>query len=646
MSKQSSELSNSREQMVRALERLRGLLEAHASQMPAADETFAPDPRSALARLCDLFRLSDFERDVLTLAASAEFDGTFPELCGRAAGDPSRSFATLSLALAAFPNPAWSALLPSSPLRYWRLIQIEGSSLVGGAMSVDEPILHALLGFSYYDARLRSLMREISTEPAKLSSAQEAIAGALADVWQREQRAKAQLVCSDMVLARSIAARTAMLLGLQPVYMDLAAFPASPAELSETVRLCERLMLMRSGLAIFECADGDESQRESRENTVSAIAQRFGFAAMFTTPAKLDVTKTGTLSFDVLRPTREEQAAHWSAHLRIPDDGRVARRLSAQFDLHLDTIDAAIAAASPDAAEADVWEIVRRQARPRLDVLMERLTTDASWSDLVLPGDRRRLMRQIVAHVQYRDVVFGEWGFSETRNTRGMTVLFVGPSGTGKSLAARVIANALRLDLYRVDLSAVFSKYIGETEKNLRQIFDAAESGGVVLVFDEADALFGKRSEVKDSHDRHANVEVSYLLQRLERFNGVAILTSNLREAFDAAFMRRFAFVVEFPFPDANMRKRIWKRAFPRSVPTEELNFDLLGRLAVPGGNIANIALNAAVRAASHSGRVGMNDVAAAVRLEYAKLDRSLHDPDLTRWLEAVPQNGVMEHAL
>jgi SpoVK/Ycf46/Vps4 family AAA+-type ATPase len=245
--------------------------------------------------------------------------------------------------------------------------------------------------------------------------------------------------------------------------------------------------------------------------------------------------------------------------------------------------------------------------------------------------------------VRYRDLVYHRWGFADSvSGESGLTVLFSGASGTGKSLAARVLANELRLDLYRVDLSAVFSKYIGETEKNLRQIFDAAESGGVVLLFDEAEALFGKRSEVSDSHDRYANVEVSYLLRRLERFNGVAILTTNMREAFDAAFMRRFRFVVEFPFPDAVLRQRIWRRTFPAATPTDGLDFALLSKLAIPGGNIRNIALNATVRAAARAAAaVGMEDVAAAVRVEYAKLDCSMHDPDLTRWLEAVPQRDV-----
>src|SRR5256885_3026585 len=178
-------------------------------------------------------------------------------------------------------------------------------------------------------------------------------------------------------------------------------------------------------------------------------------------------------------------------------------------------------------------------------------------------------------HVRHRTTVYETWGFA-AKSSRGLGIsaLFAGPSGTGKTLAAEIMANELRLDLYRIDLSQIVSKYIGETEKNLRRVFDAAETAGAVLLFDEADALFGKRSEVKDSHDRYANIEVSYLLQRMEAYRGLAVLTTNLKGAVDNAFMRRLRFIVQFPFPDALHRAEIWKRIFPRQTPTQDLNVD------------------------------------------------------------------------
>jgi SpoVK/Ycf46/Vps4 family AAA+-type ATPase len=212
----------------------------------------------------------------------------------------------------------------------------------------------------------------------------------------------------------------------------------------------------------------------------------------------------------------------------------------------------------------------------------------------------------------------------------GISALFAGASGTGKTLAAEVLGSALNLDVYRIDLSAVVSKYIGETEKNLRRVFDAAEGGGVVLLFDEADALFGKRTEVKDSHDRHANIEVSYLLQRMEAYRGLAILTTNLKTSLDQAFLRRIRFVVQFPFPDAERRTEIWRRVFPQQTPSENLDFEQLGKLNVAGGNIA---MRAAFLAAEAEEPVEMKHLLQAAKSEYVKLERPLTDLEVKGWV-------------
>jgi SpoVK/Ycf46/Vps4 family AAA+-type ATPase len=230
--------------------------------------------------------------------------------------------------------------------------------------------------------------------------------------------------------------------------------------------------------------------------------------------------------------------------------------------------------------------------------------------------------------------VYETWGFA-AKSSRGLGIsaLFAGVSGTGKTMAAEVLANELQLDLYRIDLSQVVSKYIGETEKNLRRVFDAAEEGGAILLFDEADALFGKRSEVKDSHDRYANVEVSYLLQRMESYRGLAILTTNMKEALDSAFLRRIRFVVQFPFPDAEGRAEIWRRVFPAQTPTEGLDVLQLAHLNVAGGNIRNIALNAAFLAAESSQPVRMSHLKRAAGTEYAKLERPLSENETGGWV-------------
>jgi SpoVK/Ycf46/Vps4 family AAA+-type ATPase len=229
--------------------------------------------------------------------------------------------------------------------------------------------------------------------------------------------------------------------------------------------------------------------------------------------------------------------------------------------------------------------------------------------------------------------VYETWGFA-ARSERGLGIsaLFHGDSGTGKTLAAEIIANELALDLYRVDLSRVVSKYIGETEKNLRRVFDAAEESGAILLFDEADALFGKRSDVKDSHDRYANLEVSYLLSRMETYRGLAILTTNFRQALDQAFLRRLRFIVPFSFPDTEQRAAIWRRAFPAQTPTRGLEPARLARLAVTGGSIRNIALAAAFLAADAGEPVSPAHVLQAAATEYGKLNKSLTESETRGW--------------
>jgi SpoVK/Ycf46/Vps4 family AAA+-type ATPase len=242
-------------------------------------------------------------------------------------------------------------------------------------------------------------------------------------------------------------------------------------------------------------------------------------------------------------------------------------------------------------------------------------------------------LRLIATQLRNREQVYADWGFAE-RSARGLGIsaLFAGPSGTGKTMAAEVLARELRFELYRIDLSQVISKYIGETEKNLKQVFDAAESGGTILLFDEADAIFGRRSEVRDSHDRYANIEVSYLLQRMESYRGLAILTTNMKNALDPAFLRRIRFVVQFPFPDGTQRAEIWRRAFPPATPTDSLDVGRLSKLNVAGGNIRNIAMNAAFLAADASQPVRMSHLLRAARSEYVKLERTLTDGEIAGW--------------
>jgi SpoVK/Ycf46/Vps4 family AAA+-type ATPase len=287
-----------------------------------------------------------------------------------------------------------------------------------------------------------------------------------------------------------------------------------------------------------------------------------------------------------------------------------------------------------DSLPARLWTACRLHSRPRLEVLAERIVPASTWDDVVLPGAQKLVLRQLAAQSRNRMTVYETWGFSaHGRRGLGLSALFSGPSGTGKTLAAEVLAAELGVDLYRIDLSAVVSKYIGETEKNLKQVFDAAETGGCLLLFDEADALFGKRAEVKDSHDRYANIEVGYLLQRMESFQGLAILTTNMKSSLDKSFQRRLRFTVDFPFPDAAQRQEIWARVFPARTPTRALDFGRLAALNMTGGNIRNIALNAAFLAADAKAPVAMAHILEAARLEAVKTDRPIAEMEIRGWI-------------
>lgn len=277
----------------------------------------------------------------------------------------------------------------------------------------------------------------------------------------------------------------------------------------------------------------------------------------------------------------------------------------------------------------DLYAASRAHSNQKLVALATKITPRYRWQDIVLPEDTLSQLQEMVNTVRQRPTVYGQWGFDrKVALGKGLSSLFAGESGTGKTMAADIIAGELGQDLYKIDLSMLVSKYIGETEKNLNRVFTEAETSNAILFFDEADAIFGKRSEVKDSHDRYANIEISYLLQRMETYDGVVILASNLRGNLDEAFTRRLHFIVEFPFPEAVDREIIWKVNFPPEAPiADDVDFRLLARrFRIAGGNIRNIIMAAAFLAADENERVGMAQLLHATRREYQKIGRLIDE--------------------
>jgi ATP-dependent 26S proteasome regulatory subunit len=601
---------------------------------------------TALEQLCETFNLSTFEQDILLLCAGMELDSRFPALCALAQGDPQKNYPTFSLALSLLPDAHWSALTPNAPLRKWRLIELgSGTGLTLRSLRIDERILHYLAGVQHLDERLEGYVDLVPPATALVESHQQLV-DQLATTWAKAANGSTlpviQLCGEQAETKREIAQATCKQLELQLHRIDLSHLPVAPNELLQFLKLWEREAILSSSALLLDC---DEVNLERYSETATRLIERIRSPLLITTRDRLRSCQRSILNLDVGKPSHNEQQLHWQIHLGplTPLLNEQIDAIVAQFNLSSTAIQSVctrlegqINPAQADAAslKQQIWQICRVQARPQMDDLAQRIETNATWEDLILPTTQLETLRAIAAQIRQRVRVYQQWGFAHKSDRGlGISALFAGPSGTGKTTAAEILARELKLDLYRIDLSAVVSKYIGETEKNLRRVFDAAEGGGAVLLFDEADALFGKRSEVKDSHDRHANIEVSYLLQRMEAYQGLAILTTNLKGSLDSAFMRRIRFVLQFSFPDAKQRAEIWRRTFPLHTPTDGLDIEKLAKLNVAGGNIRNIALNAAFLAADENQAVTMRHVLSAARSEYAKLEKPITDNEIKGWV-------------
>jgi AAA+ superfamily predicted ATPase len=614
--------------------------------LPTASEPSTADD------LATRFELSRFERDVLVLAALPVLESGAAELCARAQHDERRQLPSLAFALSLLPEAHWSAFAPSGPLRANELIVLgEDSVSSARGIALPERVLLHLVGLRGLDEALAENTTPLHDETTLVASH-----AALADTIAARVRASKpdaatsllqvlgtgrQTMVGVVAAAAARAQRTAYLL-------DAETLPSHVGERARLARLWSREAQLADVLLVIDAHDIATPQE------LRGIGR---FAAAITGPVILLAAEAVPLAyraierFELPRPTSEEQAALWRAQL-----GAMAEPMSTQIDRlasHFTASPAVVAevahvarreaptqhdgSASSEQArerlEELLWRETRERVRPKLDELAHRIEGRVDWNSLVLPPRQLATLKAIEAQVRQRTKVYESWGF-DARDGRGLGInaLFAGPSGTGKTLAAEVLGAALGLDVYRIDLASVVSKWIGETEKNLKRVFDAAESTSAILLFDEADALFGKRSEVRESHDRYANIEVSYLLQRMETYRGLALLTTNLRSHLDQAFLRRLRFVVEFPFPGEAERRKIWVHAFPEEAKPDTLDFDRLAQLNVPGGSIKVIALNAAFIAAEAGVHVGMKHVRAAARAEYEKLGKALTDVELRGW--------------
>ncbi len=617
-----------------------------------ADDVEAADRWDPVARLRKLFGLTSFETDTLLLCAGIALDRRFAAACAAVKPDAPGATITLptfGLATSVLDEPHWSAASRLRPLRYWRLIEVGAGPLLHAALEIDERVLLYLLGVPAADDRLEIIMHPIAADDLETDQAcsgmrEAAVIGALHWRQMRNQR-------GPLLLTGGTSGERTMLFHALCQEAGVRAWAMDSADLPESAADRERLgrALTRES-ALWPVALLIRTARLENALTLAAWLERVDAPVAVEVEAGSPAERLSGMRVATPAMTAAERKTLWTSRLGPLADGLVADGKLHGLDAMVETfaldateiraaadavrLEALLESSGAESAGRTVWRVWRAAARRSMDDLAARIETTASWDDLVLPDGQVQILLQVVANARHSTVVLGDWGFAR-RYSRGLglSTLFAGvASGTGKTMAAGIVARELDRDLYQIDLATVVSKYIGETEKHLRRIFDAAERSGAILLFDEADALFGKRSQVRDSHDRYANLEISYLLQRMESYRGIAILTTNMQNAMDTAFQRRLRFVVQFPFPDGASRERIWRGVFPASAPTAGLDCARLAQLNVTGGVIRNIALLAAFLAADEGAAISMRHVLSAARTEFAKLEKPLSAADTRGW--------------
>ncbi|MFB7556605.1 ATP-binding protein [Streptomyces brevispora] len=618
-----------------------------------AHEPWHPPPGSVLDGLAGRFGLSPLDMDLLIVAVAPDLDARFERLYGYLNDDLTRRRPTVGLALElcglAGAASARFRLAPAAPLVEGGLVEVTEPERppLSRVLAVPDRVTAHLLGNAQPDARLAGVLGEACEDPT-------------AEAAEVRRAAAASRTGTGLVHLRSrggdaegLAAAALRAAGLRPLVLDAVALARRSGEVPELARVAAREARLTGAGIVLGPVEALPAEPAERARTLGVLCAALRGIPLFT---------HGTVGWDpawaadapvaltVTAPSPERQAVRWRHALdRAAGDGSTvadAEALARAVAAHrLDSgqlrraADAAVRTAAlaggPVRAD-DLQSAVRAQNGAGLDRLARRVEPGVGWDDLVLPPPTHRRLRELALRARHREQVLGQWGMRPGGGRgRGVIALFAGESGTGKTMSAEVVAADLGMDLYVVDLSTVVDKYVGETEKNLERIFTEASAVNAVLLFDEADAIFGKRSEVKDAHDRHANIESAYLLQRMESFDGIAVLTTNLRANLDEAFTRRLDVVADFPVPDSGQRRALWDRCLGDRLPrADDLDLGFCAdRFELAGGSIRACAVTAAYLAAESGTPLTMRQVVTAVVQEYRKLGRLVLDGEFGPYL-------------
>jgi len=633
----------------------------------------------ALPHLAHIFSLSPFEVATLVICLAPELERKYDKLYAYLQDDITRKKPSVDLVLdllCATEAERWHAhsyFSGQAPLFRAGLLQIvedvqspSGSSDLARFIKIDPRILNYLLGANSVDAALSDLctltfpqsapdpfVDPLFIDPSIQKNLMHFMQSHFADQKKDRKKLTFHFYGPYGVGKKALVLDLCRSLNIPVLTLDVKRLMKDDVEGEAQLRRVFREGLLQQAALFFEGIDPFLSADSKGEGLLSSLQQamrQYGWLTFmsgekaWTHPALFQALVFQSIPIPM--PDAPLRKAAWVYHLSLlktENPETWAEVLSAQFRLSPGQIRDAVGDAKIQQAMkgsdtlgtgsnnqskitcADLFMACRKQSNQKLQEMAHKIKPGAGWEDLILPEAQLAQLQEICNQVEHRAQVFGEWGFDQKLSYgKGLSVLFSGPSGTGKTLAAEVIAHALGLDCYKIDLSGLVSKYIGETEKNLSKVFQEAETSNAILFFDEADALFGKRTEVSDAHDRYANIETSYLLQKMEEYDGIVILTTNLRDNMDEAFTRRIRFIVEFPFPETEHRLAIWKRHFPKKAPiSEDIDLDFLSKkVQVSGGNIKNIVLNAAFLAAENGQIIGMDHLIQGTKREYEKIGK------------------------